>query len=208
MQRPEVHTVMSYELGELEQAVSDWKMLGLNLQQSKTSLVSASMGLDPALTVISGLKATFSRLQSRCLMLLAPIREEYPRLYFVDDHDLLHAIAATDTPHLLGKPFLASVFPGVEGVRTKASSDHDQDKEVRPHPTPPFHPFNFTIALLTHVMPAGSSRSAAAGLCLSLLECPPLPAYKVPNLPSNHLSLFMIAAIALPFPVHSAGLAG
>jgi hypothetical protein len=124
MQRPEVQSAIPDELSELERAVSDWKMLGLNLQQAKTSLVMASTGLNPPLAAIPGLQTTLQRLQRHCAVLLGPIREDFPRLYFVDDHDLLQAIACIDSPTLLTKAFLTSVFPGVEALRCVPSPKH------------------------------------------------------------------------------------
>ena len=105
-------------------------MLGLFLQEGRSSLVSASTGLDAALSSIGALKDSMLKIQSEAAILVEELREGYPRFYFAEDHELLHALAYTSSPHLLPPSLLGSIFPGVYALKTEVTLDVDEVKHA------------------------------------------------------------------------------
>lgn len=113
------------QVADFEKVSNDWKMLGLYLQEGRSSLVAASTGLDAALGSIGKLRSSMAKIQAEASILVDDLREGFPRFYFAEDRELLHALAYTSSPHLFPSSLLGSVFPGVYALKTKLSLDYD-----------------------------------------------------------------------------------
>lgn len=116
MCRPEAKFISPATVSRFEKLANDWKMLGLYLQEGRHSVVAASTGMDAALDAVNTIRDKLQIVKAESSVLLSAVRGSFPRFYFAEDNDLLHAVAHTSNPQLFSQELMMSVFPGIQAL--------------------------------------------------------------------------------------------
>ena len=156
---------------KFDKVATNWKMMGLHLQEGRISLVAACTGMDAALDPVDRIKASLQELKRKTGVLLEPLRSAFPRFYFADDDDILHAVAYTTSPQLISQRLLEAVFPGLQALKVKLIKGSEIFLEVScssilvpAHPLSSFHALPPEITAVPHSLRCVAAPSLGIGI--------------------------------------------